>query len=358
MPSLSVSRTASRPEELPPLLFPDPCLTANLYCNRRLELLAREVLGGLTADLVSAGDSPEAFFWFTRYGKCGEHLKVRVHGPSSAAATARASLEEHAARFFATAASDPDPDLWLSKSAIPPIDPEDEQVDDYSNKTLLWTSYRRSPIVFGAEVYLDDDVHAGRFCRCQAAVTSLALDILLPRFGDPSYLKHRQAVYIQILLTAISVLGLSPVETASYLAYHRDWLIRSLVYSATPPGSITFEGILEELQGRASSMAAALRPLTDHVERALAKSQPSSEYCHSFHEEFSRFYEHVSGYRGDARFDQDPFTRDFAFLPVFKALHFSANQFGFRLSHEAYVFNLLHHAMEALCGQPTMAAQD
>jgi len=315
-----------------------------------LELLAREVVGGLAADLGSAGLSAEAFFWFTRYGKCGEHLKVRVHGPSSVADTARASLEEHASRFFATPASDPEPDLWLSKSAIPPIDPEDEQADDYPNKTLLWTHYRRSPIVFGTEVYLDDDVHVGRFCRCQAAVTSLALDVLLPKFGDPSYLKHRQATYIQILLTAISVLGLSPEETAHYLAYHRDWLIRSLVQNATPPGSITFEGILEELQGRASAMSAALRSLAGHLETALAGSKPSTDYCLPFHEEFSRFYEHVSGYRGNERYDRDPFTRDFAFLPVFKILHFSANQFGFRLSHEAYVFNLLSHAMGNLRG--------
>jgi hypothetical protein len=332
-------------------LLPDPCLTANLYCNRRLDLTAREVLGALSADLASPGVSPESFLWFARYGKCGEHLKVRVHGPGSTTEVARASLETAARGFFASPASDPDPDVWVSKSAIPPIDPEDEYEGDYPNKYLLWTHYRRSPIVFGTEVYLDDDVHVDHFCRCQAAVTSIALEMLLPKFGEPAFPKHRQSVYIKVLLTAISVLGLSATETATYLAYHRDWLLRALVRNVTPLGSTT-ESLLEEIQLRSSS--SDLRPLTDHVEYALAgaKSSPS-ESCPAFHRELSAFYEYVSTYRGKERFDQDPFTRDFAFLPIFKVLHFAANQFGFRLSHEAYVFNLLVQATTPLCPQGT-----
>jgi hypothetical protein len=278
---------------------------------------------------------------------------VRVHGDDAAAQAARASLEAHASRFFASPASDLGDDVWVSKSAIPAIDPEDELDGDYPNKTLLWTHYRRSPIVFGADVYLDDDVHIDRFCRCQAAVTAIVLDVLLPKLDDPAYPKHRQSVYVRILLTALSVLGLSPAETVAYLAYHRDWLIRSLVLNMGLPGP---EKLLEEIRGTAAVAPAALRPLTDHVTNALAGSKPSTEYCGAFHRELSAFYEHVAQYRGNDRFDRDPFTRDFAFLPIFKVLHFASNQVGFRLSNEAYVFDLLFRAAEPLCPRNPEAA--
>lgn len=336
--------------EPPPDLLPDPCLTANLYCNRRLEPAIRDVLGTLSTDLASPEVSPESFLWFMRYGKCGEHIKVRVHGPDSTAEVARASLETAAREFFGSPDADPDPNVWVSKSAIPPIDPEDEYEGDYPNKTLLWTHYRRSPIVFGAEVYLNDDVHVDQFCRCQAAVTSIVLKILLPKSADPAYLKHRQSTFLQILLTAISVLGLSATETAAYLAYHRDWLLRGLAPIAVP--GTTAESLLEEIQ--ALSRSSDLRGLTDHVEYALTGAgRFPSEYCRALHRELSAFYGHVSTYRNIERFDQDPFTRDFAFLPIFKVMHFAANQFGFRLSHEAYVFNLLFQATESLCPQGT-----
>lgn len=338
-------------------LFPDPFLTANLYCNRRIDLLAREVLGGFSVDLAALGSPGEHFFWFMRYGKCGEHMKVRVHGPDTIAAEARQSLEAHANRFFATPDAEPDPTTWLSKSAIPPIDTDDEQDEDHENKSLLWSHYRRSPIVFGAEVYLEDDVHLDRFCRCQAAVTSLTLEALFPRLGDPAYNKHRQAVFIELLLTAVSVLALSPAETAGYLAYHRDWLIRSLVYNATPAGSITFEEIQKDLQSRADAMSAALRPLTGHIQSATTSGREPKEYCRPFHQAFSSFFEHVSGYRGEPRFNQDPFTQDYAYLPVFKVLHFAANQFGFRLSNEAFIYNLLVHAAGPLLPQASQTGE-
>ncbi|HEX3527760.1 MAG TPA: lantibiotic dehydratase C-terminal domain-containing protein [Thermoanaerobaculia bacterium] len=329
-------------------LWPDPCLTANLYCNRRLPPMARDVLGPLASDLAAAGTTAESFFWFTRYGKCGEHLKVRVHGDESIAAAARDSLEIHARRFFASPAADAGDEAWISKSAIPALDLEDELEGDYPNKTLLWTHYRRSPVVFGADVYLPDDVHVERFCRCQAAVTSIALGVLLPKLEDPAFAKHRQSTFLRILITAMSVLGLSPAETAGYLAYHRDWLIRSLTHDVAPQGTSN-DTVLAEIRESAALTPAAVRPLTDHVANALAASKPSTEYCRDFHRELSAFYQHVSTYRGNDHFDRDPFTRDFAFLPIFKVLHFAANQLGFRISNEAFVFDLLCRATEPLC---------
>lgn len=328
--------------------FPDPSLTASLYCNRRLELMTREVLQGLSVDLDERGLAEDSFFWYIRYGKCGEHLKIRIHGPDSVVTAARQSLPTHASRFFAAPASDPDPQIWVSKSALPPLDLEDEQEADYPNKTLLWTHYRRSPVVFGAQVYLDDEIHVSRFCRCQAAVTRLALDILLPKLGEPRYPEHRQTTFLRILLTALSSLHLPPTETAAYLAYHRDWLVRSLVHNGTTPETTTFETLRDELRALVESSSSTLRPLANHVETALEQPQASTDDYLPFHREFSAFYEHVSTYRSQPRFDQDPYTRDFSFLPVFKVLHFAANQLGFRLSNEAYVFTLLLHATEHL----------
>ncbi len=52
--------------------YPDPVMTASINCNRRLNRLVQVSVRHRQA-------APST--WSFRYGKCGEHLKIRVRGP-------------------------------------------------------------------------------------------------------------------------------------------------------------------------------------------------------------------------------------------------------------------------------------
>lgn len=58
------------------------------------------------------------------------------------------------------------------------------------------------------------------------------------------------------------------------------------------------------------------------------------------------FFAYVATYRGRPEYDQDPYSSDHTFLPLFKVFHGAANQYGFRLSNEAYIHHLLCTAGE------------
>lgn len=337
--------------------FVDPVLTANVYCNRRMDPL----LSGAIAPFwraVREQYTQNCFFWLFRYGKCGEHVKLRFHGSEDFAGSVRSLLPAHLDRFFADPASDPDPENWLSKSAIPPIDEEDEAEEDYPNKSLLWTHARRSPVLIGAHVYLADDRHVDLFHRAQAAATEIVLDVLIPGLGRPDFSKHRQSQFLKMLLAAFSALDFDVPQWIDYLTYHRDWLIRTVVANATVE-VITPESILAELDQRVEGMRSAVAGLSGHVLRgASGAAAPGDDPFGRWGASIASLHEYVKGYRGRPEYDQDPYTRDFAYLPLFKALHGAANQFGFRLSHEAYLNHLLLKAAELASAKSSPAPEE
>ena len=336
-PTATATIAASRaPERLRPA---DPVLTANIYCNRRLNQLMQAAVAPFFRQLEE--EFPGAEINLFRYGKCGEHLKVWIFGDDSLRDRARLLLESHTAPFLASADADPRPeDPWISKSGLPPVDEEDESGEDYPNKTLVFSRYRRSPVLHGSGAYLGDDRHVRLFVATQAAGARLTLEKLAPQAGAESFFKHRQSLFLKVLIAGLSGLDFDRAGWMEFLGYHRDWLIRTVARFADPGN--TPETILEDFETRAAALAGTIPALSAHVEYgSRGEILDRDPLLLAWRDSVARFFDHVKTYRGRPEYDQDCFTRDFAFLPLFKVFHGVANQFGYRLSHEAYVFHLL-----------------
>jgi hypothetical protein len=324
--------------------YPDPAVTASIYCNRQLDRLLHAVIAPFWREVRSR--HPDVWIWFFRYGRGGEHLKLRIHGPAAVGDIVRALLERHLEPFFANPVSDPPDGVWISKSALPPLDLEDETEDDYPNKSLLWTHYRRRPEPFGCELYTRDDTHLELFVRTQAAAAEVLLERLAPEVDGPRFAQVRQNLFIKLLVLGLAATDFDAAQWAAYHAYHREWLIQTLVRI---PGTISRQAILEELETRLGAGRAGALALASRIEAGVAAERPpaSPDAFGSWSRAMTDFFGHVRAYRGRPEYDQDPFTRDFAYLPLHKVFNGVANQFGYRLSHEAYVHHLLCVAAEA-----------
>src|SRR3712207_6295981 len=74
---------------------PDPIVTGSLYCSGCLDqaLLAMATLRNTLREL---GSEDVPYLWSMRYARGGEHLKVRVHGPSHVDSLVRETLRDAA----------------------------------------------------------------------------------------------------------------------------------------------------------------------------------------------------------------------------------------------------------------------
>ncbi|ACY14044.1 hypothetical protein Hoch_1492 [Haliangium ochraceum DSM 14365] len=340
----------------------DPIVTASLYCSRHIDRALHEAINPFRAALqekLGAG----AYLWFYRYAKRGEHLKLRVHAPSADADALRALLDEHVQRFLAVVADEP-PVERISKGAMPAMDVEDELETDQPDRSLLWTTYQRTPVIVGDLRYVQDDRHMALFTQGLAASSDYALAEVIPAFAERSYHQKRQNAFLKLAIAGMSMTDLAAPQWVTYFRYHRDWLIRHLVMISPP--EVTAEVLTEELDQRlegvrrilpslANIMAAHREEDDDSDENApdsaSATEESSAEQTppeptpfDTWRTATAAFFEHVSGYRGRAEYDCDPYSEDYAFLPMFKLLHACANQLGFRISHEAYLHHLLLQA--------------
>lgn len=332
---------------------PDPILTASIYCNGRLD----GVIHGAVAPVLEwlRRDDPAApwLLWWVRYSKNGDHLKVRLHGPEPRREAARRLLADSVAAFFATL---PPPDEGrprISNPGIPSIDPEDDAAEDYPDRTLLWTRYRRSPVSFGPAHLLDDDAYAARFIACLGRgaelvlnTTSLGADGQIP---GPA----RQRTLLKVLVAGIGAAAFDADERTEYLAYHRDWLLRFAVAdSARETEALAlFDRRIEGMQ-----------PTVDQLRRAmLAPWTPSpaggdaSEAA--WRGAIDELCEYAAPFRHDPGYLSDPFTADASFPLVFKALHGVANQVGLNMLNEAFLHHMLLRAAEdaAPAASPALA---
>ncbi len=329
--------------------LPDPVISANIYCNRRLDHLIRDAITPFWRELTLSHPDQTPMIWFSRYAKCGEHLKLRVHSSEAIAAVARELLPKHLESFFDQPNSEPLPDIWLSKSATPALDAEDEAEQDYPNKSLLWTTYRRTPITLGCSLYVEDDEHVRRFAVCQSVVSQLMMEVITPALEQKNFLAFRQNQFFKLVLSGLAATDLDIKQWFDYQTYHRDWLLRFLVNTVAPT-STTEETILAEYEPRVARMAPAINTLATMIREASDRSSTSDTEPPQREGDWARaagdFFDYVSTYRDRAEYDQDPYTRDHAFLPLFKVFHGAANQFGLRLSNEAYMHHVLCVAAE------------
>lgn len=321
----------------------DPIVTVNIYCSRHIDDLLRDAVAPFRSAMRDelGGDG---FLWFYRYGKRGEHLKLRLHAPEPRREALQASLERTISRFLEAIADAP-PVERISKSALPPVDVEDAIDEDRPDRSLLWTTYRRSPVVVGDPIYVRDDHHMALFTRAVAASAEFLLSEVLPASRERTYLQQRQNSFLKLLIAGMAATDFTADRWPVYHTYHRDWLVRHLVTSS-PLGvdaaaiHAEIDGHLDKVRGTVPVLARIMTAQQAEVRDGGAPGGPLGAWSAAVRE----FFEYVRRYRGQPEYDRDPYTDDHSFLPLFKVFHACANQTGLRISNEAYLHHLLRQA--------------
>lgn len=320
----------------------DPIVTANIYCDRRVDALVHEVVVPWMNAL--RGGAGEWGIWWVRYTRNGEHLKVRLHGPEAEAQRARELLEETTRRFFATLpAADPTEER-RDRPRAPAIDPEDDAPEIRADRTLLWTRFRRSPVSLGP-LFLDDDEFVARLMTCLRHGAEM---VLAARPDERGVVPEgvRQRTLITAIVAGLGGAPFTAEERADYLEYHRDWVLR---FAAAD--SVRETRLRESFDQRLAGMA----PLARQLGRTLdAEWSPGAggdaplrgsvrELC-ARADELGLTLETLG----------DPYARHAAYPLLFKSLQGIANQAGVDMTTEAFVYHLLAGAVRgastAACG--------
>lgn len=327
----------------------DPVLTANVYCSGRLDAVLFQAVAPFWRELRPR--TPECFLWVMRYGKGGEHLKVRVHGPEPRRALLRDLLEEKVTAFLAALPPLPatPPPAW--REWAPAIDAEDETYGgDHPDRTLLWTTYGRSALSLGGKPFLSDDRYAALFTRCLAAGCERVLSL---EPGADGALAHpvRQRAFLRALLAGLAAFGFPSGERASYLAYHRDWLLRFSLPMEERAESEPVERLCRLLDERIARMGDSLLPIRRAAESAWHGSGEAGEGENDPDAGWRRSLAGLLGYITplcrDPDYRLDPFASDPVFAPVFKVFHGLANQLGLKRMDEAFACQVLLRSGEA-----------
>lgn len=343
---------------------PDPILSASLYCAGQLDNLIHDVLRPFWSEAWQALPRDSALLWMMRYGRCGEHLKIRVHieqppdgrrpsirRPDATAAieglraslrqSLRQSLEEKSEEFFASLDDDPMP-RPTSQRGMPPVDADDEALENYPDRSVRYTTYRRSIVALGSPPFLDDETYVALFTLCQARACDLLLDEWQLDAQHRVPFRVRFNILAKLLIAGLATLDLDPARRTEYLLYHRDWLIRfPLLHSNADleRGRST----LEHFEQRRQAMAAALGPLRDVALAQWSDDPPVSknEFDQNWRSALGRFAAHVEPLCDDPAYDVDPFAPRRFFAPIFKVLHGVANQLGLDAFEEAQTYHFL-----------------
>lgn len=326
------------------MLYPDPTISANIYCAD-LDGLIREAVAPFRARLGGELRGPWSL-WMMRYTRGGQHLKVRLHGPADEAPRARALLAEMVEPWLA-AQPEADPARRVSRPRATPVDPEDETAEDHPDRTLLWTTYRRSPVSLGPSgVLREDDGFAGRMTACLSAGADVVIDTL----AEPLSASARLKALLRLVAGAVTAVETDPERRARYLTYHRDWLLRF----ALPHRDAEVE-MLEKFEARVRGMG----PVLDEAVAAVcrwddgAADADASPRETRWRESFAELFRWMTARPDHPACAHDPFTDDPAFPPTFKSLHGTANQLGADMLNEALVHHIL---LRALSGNGAAAA--
>lgn len=277
-----------------------------------------------------------------RYGKGGEHLKVRVHGPEGHLLLQRQLLEERASSFFATSSERAEPTKkgWVG---APPIDVEDDVEEDYPDRTLLWTTYRRSHVSLSGKPYIDDDQYVALFTQC---LSSGCEQVLALKPGEDGLLPHRirQSTLIKALITGLGALDFSTEKWANYLTYHRDWLLRFILPKNRRTEIEPVEQLLNSFEERIARMGDSLQPIRAAAEaerNRVRKGKSARGAEEAWQQALIDLLTYVRRFSSDPNYRLDPFASDPVFSPIFKVFHGLGNQLGLNLADEA----LAHHIL-------------
>jgi hypothetical protein len=324
-------------------LCPDPAVTANIYCSGRLDRVIFHAIAPFWRELRSRDPEGRCLLWLMRYGKGGEHLKVRVHGPESLRPFLRESLEEKVTAFLdllPEGARAP-----ANRDRAPAIDVEDED-GDHPDRTFVWTSYRRSPVSLGGKPFLADDRYVALFTRCLSAGCERIL-ALEPGAGGTLSHSIRQRTLLTALIAGLAALEYSAEKRADYLAYHRDWLLRFLLPVEESCEREPAERLHRHLDEQIARMGEALLPLRRNAESGWHGSGTEVSGKADWKRSLADLLGYVAPLCRDPGYRLDPFASDPVFAPVFKVLHGFANQLGLKRMDEAFAHHLLFRIAES-----------
>ncbi len=313
--------------------YPDPSITANIYASGLLDDVLLQVVVPFWRDAQNV--SEESYLWVVRYSRGGQHLKVRIHSAPALAGKLKQALAHHAEIYFASLRDLPPASPRIGNSSLPPIDVEDKTETEFPDRTLVWTTYQRSHVTLGMKPWLKDDSFAAIACQCLARGCDLTLGAYAA--GAMQSLGDRQKLLLQALLPALAGLDMdSDTRAASYLRYHRDWLLRFFIAETAKE-----QQLLRYFEEKAASMSAALEKF-HHTALQMRSQPPTGPWPDALRE----FASYIAEFQGRNEYDLDPFTDDVTFPPTFKVLHGLANQIGMPPLQEAFVHHLLLSSMD------------
>lgn len=345
---------ALREETLVPTTPPDradPTVTASVYAEGTLDAVVSGAIAPFWAEFSGTHADSGAYLWTLRYAKSGEHLKIRVHAPPELRDSVRDLLALRAEALLARLPGDPIFEGRKSRPLATPIDLEDRQAENYSDRTLLWTTYERSQISLGLRPFLVDDAFVARLTRCLGAGFAL----VLARFGDNKIEPWSHAAQQGLLLRAVYLglegAGLVPAERSLYALYHRDCLLRGLLKQAgSSGGPAKIEQTLELFGRQVDRIGSGLERI-----RALADPEASAASftaeIRAWQDSCGRIAEHLRRVCVGSEHEVDPFAHQPLFPPLFKVFHGLANQIGLTPLNEA----LAHHLLVAAFEGPALA---
>ncbi len=326
--------------------FPDPLVTANIYCDRRLDEMIHGALAPLSRTMARRDSEGLWRLWFVRYPRRGEHLKVRLHGPEVAAPELRGLLAEAVEACFAALPLVMDGAPRKEAREVPPIDQEDGDGGLHADRSLLWTRYRRSHISLGGKPLLDDDRYAALITTCLARAGEIVLASLRPNSEGQFSHNSRQTPLLLLVTGGLGALGFGTEKNTAYLEYHRDWLLR-FTASRSNLGSEKIAQTLALFDQRIGQMGDTLATL-----RTMAFDAWSDEPRDSLDgsdglwwQALRDFQDYLDRFRGNPDYQLDPFATDIVFSPVFKVFHGCANQLGLNMLNEAFAHHLLLKAV-------------
>ena len=315
-------------------------MTASLYCEGLQDAAIHGALAPLGARLREGDPDRAGFLWIVRYPRGGEHIKVRLHAPADQEPRLRELLRETADAWLATLPpADP---LRPRKDApgLPAIDPEDEATTPWPDRRLVWTRYRRSHVSLGGGPFLEDDRYVAHLTSSLGAGCWVVLQALVPDSAGKIADSLRQTTLLQLLIGGLAAVGFGGEERATYLAYHRDWLVRFSLVKGGGDAERTRE-LLARFDQRAEQMGASLGALRDAALGTWDMPDPRDPWQQTL----ADLAGYVARFRGNPDYRLDPFSEDPVFTPVFKVFHGMANHLGLGVLPEALTYHLLLRAV-------------
>jgi hypothetical protein len=252
-------------------------------------------------------------------------------------------LEERAHLFFSRSGEPAGPVSSQERSTAPPIDPEDSAAEEHPDRSLLWATYQRSPVVLGPKPLLNDDRYAALFTRCLGHGTGIVLAAFEADNGGALPRQKRQNTLLSLVASGTAALWESSEDQAGYLNYHRDWLIRTPVLKMWLGEKKAWE-ILERYEAAAAQLDGVTIQALQTAFRGRLDEKAHGPLV-AWAQALAELRDYVQRFAGRPEYAFDPISKGPVLPTVFKVFHCMANQLGLNALHEGLVHHLALHAL-------------